>query len=328
MRMLGESEVFHIPLVESDHAAILVEVRQRETTGLWGRRKPKPFRCENMWQQHGEYMEFVNRSWDPGPGSNDLDAAISALFALQTSLKSWDRNVFGCMKKIKELREELEKERSSTLYQGPTDREREIMAQLSDTLSREEVMERQHSRIAWLWEGDRNTEFFQVKARARGQMNRIKMLTDESGRVYTEQVDLEGLVCEFYQRLFSTLEELEPELICQHVPRQVTPDMCDMLSRPFTEEEVEAALNQMAPSKAPGVDGFNAGFFQTHWQLVKGCVLLAVLTFLNGGDLPEDVNKTLLILIPKVSNPQDLSQYRPISLCNVLYKLCSKTMAN
>ena len=81
----------------------------------------------------------------------------------------------------------------------------------------------------------------------------------------------------------------------------------------------------MAPSKAPGVDGFNAGFFQTHWQLVKDCVLSTVLGFLNGGDMPDEVNKALLVLIPKVSNPQELSQYRPISLCNVLYKLCSKT---
>lgn len=34
----------------------------------------------------------------------------------------------------------------------------------------------------------------------------------------------------------------------------------------------------------------------------------AVLGFLNGGDIPDEVNKTLLVLIPKVSNPQDLSQ--------------------
>jgi hypothetical protein len=76
------------------------------------------------------------------------------------------------------------------------------------------------------------------------------------------------------------------------------------------------------------VDGFNAGFFHAHWQLVKPFVMAAVLGFLNGGDILEEVNKTLLVLIPKVSNPQDLSQYRPTSLCNVLYKLCSKTMAN
>jgi hypothetical protein len=61
---------------------------------------------------------------------------------------------------------------------------------------------------------------------------------------------------------------------------------------------------------------------------LKASITTAVLGFLNGGDLPEDINKTLLVLIPKVANPQELSQYRPISLCNVLYKICSKAMAN
>lgn len=308
MMELGESEVFHLPLAESDHVGLLVEVRQRSPDGGRSRRKPKPFRYENMWKAHGEYMEFINRSWDPGSGAGDLSTAANTLLSLQPSLKSWDRDVFGSVKKrIKELREELEKERASTLYRGPTDRERGIMSQLSEILAREEVMEKQRSRISWLREGDRNTEFFQAKARARSWANRIKSLVDDNGHVVTDQDNLERLASEFYQRLFTAQDELQPDLICSYVPRKITPKMCDILERPFTNDEVEAALFQMAPNKSPGVDGFNAGFFQTHWQLVRPCVLSAVLTFLNGDDLPEEVNKTLLVLIPKVCSPQDLS---------------------
>jgi hypothetical protein len=54
----------------------------------------------------------------------------------------------------------------------------------------------------------------------------------------------------------------------------------------------------------------------------------AVLNFLNGGQMPEGVNQTTIVLIPKIKNPQELKSFRPISLCNVIYKLCSKVLAN
>jgi hypothetical protein len=84
----------------------------------------------------------------------------------------------------------------------------------------------------------------------------------------------------------------------------------------------------MHPNKAPDPDGFTAGFFQKHWQLIKGDVTTVVLQFLNGGDMPDMVNNTVLALIPKVKNLQNLTNFKPIALCNVLYKICSKTIAN
>ena len=84
----------------------------------------------------------------------------------------------------------------------------------------------------------------------------------------------------------------------------------------------------MGPNKAPGPDGFTAGFLQHHWQLLGPSITKAVLDFLNGGEMPSAVNTTTIVLIPKTKNPQEMKNFRPISLCNVIYKLCSKTIAN
>jgi hypothetical protein len=64
-----------------------------------------------------------------------------------------------------------------------------------------------------------------------------------------------------------------------------------------------------------------------HWDLLKDSVCATIRKFLEGGDMPEVVNSTVLVLIPKVKQPQDLTQYRPIALCNVLYKIASKVLS-
>jgi hypothetical protein len=84
----------------------------------------------------------------------------------------------------------------------------------------------------------------------------------------------------------------------------------------------------MGPNKAPGPDGLTAGFFQVHWDLIGSQVCEAVLSFLNGGDLSDDLNTTIIVLIPKCKNPVEMKQFQPISLCNVLYEICSKVLAN
>jgi hypothetical protein len=85
---------------------------------------------------------------------------------------------------------------------------------------------------------------------------------------------------------------------------------------------------QMAPLKAPGPDGFNAGFYQKHWDTIGLKVCKAILYSLNNVVIDSELNSTFLALIPKTKNPACVTEFCPISLCNVLYKIISKVLAN
>ena len=52
-----------------------------------------------------------------------------------------------------------------------------------------------------------------------------------------------------------------------------------------------------------------------------------VLHAINNADIPEGWNDTTIVMIPKVENPDKVAQFRPISLCNVVYKIISKVLS-
>ena len=57
-------------------------------------------------------------------------------------------------------------------------------------------------------------------------------------------------------------------------------------------------------------------------------VIAGVKEFFRTGLMPKGVNDTAIVLIPKVDNPEKLTEFRPISLCNVIYKVVSKCLVN
>ncbi|KAH9698518.1 reverse transcriptase domain-containing protein [Citrus sinensis] len=122
----------------------------------------------------------------------------------------------------------------------------------------------------------------------------------------------------------STEDQIEMLLLDE----EVSAGMNEQLDRPFIEEEVTAALAQMCPTKAPGPDGLPAAFFQKHWKSVKSSVISTSLYILNDKGIISPLNHTHIVLIPNIQKPERVTNFRPISLCNVIYRVIAKTIAN
>ena len=142
------------------------------------------------------------------------------------------------------------------------------------------------------------------------------------------QEHLNTTILDFYQNLFSSDEPNRLTKVIEVIPHVGTPDMNVRLDREFTIEEVEVAIKQMAPLKSLGPDGMPPLFYQNYWSLIGSDVTHSIIHYLNSGVLPQSLCHSFITLIPKVKNPEYVSQFRLISLSNVLYRIFSKVLAN
>jgi len=169
---------------------------------------------------------------------------------------------------------------------------------------------------------------FHSWAQHRRKINHIRSISDEQGRVWRKNKDVSRAFLSYYEQLFTAQSYGNVEECIRFVDSRITDEMNNWLLHNFSEEEVHRALFQIHPLKSPGPDGYLAVFYQKNWSMVGNDVCKAVLYYLNHGQLDEGLNTTNIVLIPKVNSPSKLTDYRPINLCNVLYKLIVKVLAN
>ena len=143
-----------------------------------------------------------------------------------------------------------------------------------------------------------------------------------------EENQIKNIAVEYYQSLFSSSSPFDLDAILGKVQPSVTESMNLMLLRDFSKEEVETTMKQMEPITVPSPDGMPPLFYQSFWSTIGDYVCSAILDCLHNYKIPKEINHTHIALISKVKSPELITEFRPISLCSVIYKVVSKVLAN
>jgi hypothetical protein len=165
-----------------------------------------------------------------------------------------------------------------------------------------------------------------MKAVTRRRRNNILMLRGEDGSWIENADQIRSMANDFYQKLFSRNQILYDWYQTDVTYPKLSNEVLQKLNASIVNDEVRRAVFKMNPWKAPGPDGFPAGFFQKSWNIVGQHVCEFVREVWSNPSKVFEVNQTDICLIPKIQHPEYISQFRPISLCNTIYKVVSKVL--
>ena len=195
----------------------------------------------------------------------------------------------------------------------------------------EESFWAQKARKDWIQKGDRNTKYFHALVKQRRINNRVVRIRQELGQWLEDDESIRTHVREHFKNLYQMPEEMSKEDILRKLDSYNLPGLSFIhrqeLDKDFTEKEVKDAVFQLGAWTAPGSDGIPTLVPQKCWNIMGPTITQATLGFLKSGFILKELNNTFITLIPKCQSLEKVGDFRPISLCNVAYKVASKVLA-
>lgn len=251
------------------------------------------------------------------------------LKATKKKLKIWNKEYFGhCSTKRRELTRCIDEIQRAQSNDENLEKEKRLCIELEEIQLREEMLWKQKSRVTWLDKGEDNTRFFHVSTIIRRRRNAIDSLKVGKDEWISDRVQIGNEFIRFFKELFKSSSPNLNSDIDQLISPTITPDQNAAMLRIPSYGEIKRVVFGMSPTKAPGPDGMSSIFFQHYWETVGSDMVSMVQKFFRHGHMLKELNHTHITLIPKTQSANIVSKFRPISLCNVGYKVISKIIAN
>ncbi|WOL07573.1 hypothetical protein Cni_G16317 [Canna indica] len=258
---------------------------------------------------------------------------MKCLKSMEPVLKEWNKNSVGNLEKSLEetsrkLRELEFKEEIGAL----SEEDMLYMRSLSNkilALTRQIKMKWwSKSMKKWIEEGDKNTKYFHSSVMLRRKRNQIDMLIQE-GKQLTEDKDIVEAFAEWYKILWKNEDNLTNLDIMDKLKwAEISNGEAKEMEKDLTMKEIRRAAFSLWREKSPGNDGYILELYLNNWDIVKENLKAEISTFMTSNILPEGWNNTVLTMIPKKENAKEIGDFRPIALCNNMYKILAKIIMN
>lgn len=159
---------------------------------------------------------------------------------------------------------------------------------------------------------------------------RMQSLKGRDGCVINDPVQMTDTCRHFYGDLYTAVpvEQQEIEFFLGSIDKSLSHEEQNLLEGPVTLSEVSEALSSMEAGKTPGSDGLSAEFYRTFFNEIGPDICEVLSSVFKQEGLSASQKGGLITLIFKgKGSREELTNWRPISLLNVDYKIISKILA-
>lgn len=128
--------------------------------------------------------------------------------------------------------------------------------------------------------------------------------------------------------MFTPSKTLLTEKVTSLFQNTISPNLLNILNAEFIGTKIQDTISQMLPTKSLSPNDTSTLFYHKFWSIIGVDITSLALQILNKGKDLTYINKTFIVLIPKVKKPIHANEFRLISLCNVIFKIVTKTIVN
>uniref|UniRef100_A0A803PR61 Reverse transcriptase domain-containing protein n=1 Tax=Cannabis sativa TaxID=3483 RepID=A0A803PR61_CANSA len=295
----------------------------------------KPFKYIRMWKSHPKYDTSLKDVWKQHERGSKMFQVVTKLKQFKVRLKEINKDGFSDLQSaVIQIKQNLDLLQSQ-IHKQPLDsklhlQERELREKLTKVQGDYMSFLQQKAKAEWIQQGDCNSGLFHACIKQRLRHNRILSIERQDGSRVHDPDQITEAFLEFYKGLLGSKLENRMKVEARVLARGpvLTPKLANALTQKFTHEEVKKAAFSIPGTKSPGPDGFSSSFYQDNWDIIGEDISGAVLAFRETGNILKEINSTIITLVPKCKCPNSVKDFRPISCCNVIYKIATKILSS